>query len=168
MSKLYQCPSYAKPISGEAKSCPKCGKKLDDNWHQEAKKDSDKGIYAFVGIVGVFILLILIVTNIKKPKTIRVSSKSENITAAEYGSQWPYASYTYGIISCSIRAFGGASRPVVTIKLGGTLYGLNGAAQGVGGYPDDRDLMKRDITTGLYELGASDKILKRALALCQQ
>lgn len=166
MSKLYQCPSCAKPISGEAKECPKCGKPLEDSWQQNAKVDSDRGVYGCAGVVGAFVLVILIGTNINKFKTNQASVKSETITVSEYGNQWPYTSYTSGVISCSNKTFGGTSRPIAIIKLGTTSYGLNGAAKGVGGFPDDRDLMKRDAATGLYELGASDKILRRALSLC--
>jgi len=70
------------------------------------------------------------------------------------------------MLDCKVKSFGGTRRPLVIIKLGGTWYGLNGAAMGVGGYPDSRSQMARHPEWGTYELGASGEFVKKGLEIC--
>lgn len=83
-----------------------------------------------------------------------------------YGRQWPYPKYSSALLDCKVKSFGGTRRPLVIIKLGATWYGLNGAAMGVGGFPDSRSQMARHPEWGTYELGASDEFVEKGLEIC--
>ena len=89
-------------------------------------------------IVGLSILIILGISLLLTP------DDEKSVTASQYGSEWPFEIYTEGTIKCRIGDFGGIKRPLVTIELGQSEYGLNGAAIGVGKFPDSRPLLRRD------------------------
>ena len=84
------------------------------------------------------------------------------VTAVEFGGEWPYPEYQQGRISCKWEK----KRPMVLIELGGKVYGMNGAANGMGGYSDSRLLMARD-QWGAYDLGAFPKFIQTGLDLCE-
>ncbi|NNC38727.1 MAG: hypothetical protein HKO02_14810 [Hyphomonadaceae bacterium] len=90
---------------------------------------------------------------------------SETISKEEYGADWPFPKFDSGILSCMNKKYSGVKRPLVTIRLDGIYYGLNGAAHGVGGYPDARDQMGKS-EWGTYELGATSKIIERGMSQC--
>jgi hypothetical protein len=91
---------------------------------------------------------------------------SIEVRSEEYGKEWPYPDFDKGEIRCVERSFGAVVRPLVVISLDGRDYGLNGAAFGVGGYPDARTLLKRHPEWGTYELGATHEFIQRGLDLC--
>lgn len=95
-----------------------------------------------------------------------MSAPVAEVTRAQYGDRWPFPGAERATIRCERRTFGGVSRPLVTVVLGGRAYGLNGAAMGVGGYPDARTRMKRHPQWGTYELGATDEFIRMGLKLC--
>ena len=94
------------------------------------------------------------------------------VQSRDYGDDWPFTAFTSGVVTCKVEEVGSyngqqATRAVVTIKLGDTVYGLNGAAMGAGGYPDPKPWRKRN-EWGYFEVGVSeiDSWIKRALANC--
>lgn len=94
------------------------------------------------------------------------------VVARDYGDDWPFESYSSGIVTCRMQQFGSddgyhLDRPVVTIRLGQATYGLNGAAIGVGGYPDHKPLRKLD-EWGNRSVGvnATSDWITKALANC--
>lgn len=89
------------------------------------------------------------------------------VTKAQYGDEWPFPGFDKAIIRCERRAFGSVQRPLVTVDLGGRTYGLNGAAHGVGGYPDARTKMARHPELGHYQLGAASEFIRMGLELCK-
>ncbi len=57
---------------------------------------------------------------------------------------------------------------MVTVTLGATEYGLNGAALGAGGYPDPRSFVPRD-QFGVFQnkaLGTVDRMMREGLNAC--
>lgn len=90
------------------------------------------------------------------------------MTASQYGTDWPYEAYTEGWISCHLKTFGNTKRPLVTIKLAGREYGLNGAAFGVGGYPNARQHLNRHPEFDHYLLGATTEFIQIGLKLCDR
>lgn len=102
------------------------------------------------------------------------SSKVRSVTAYErplhavdYGAGWPFPGYGQGTLRCERRTVSGVTRSLVTVELGGKVYGLNGAAIGWGGYDDSRRLMAKHPEWGTYEVGASDTMIADALAGCR-
>ena len=85
-----------------------------------------------------------------------------------YGEDWPFPGHSDARLSCKKVSYSGITRPLVIINLGGSWYGLNGAAMGVGGYPDARELMARHSEFGTYELGATNELIEKALELCER
>ena len=85
------------------------------------------------------------------------------VTSAQYGGEWPFGEYRVGTVRCETRSFGGVNRPVVTVELGGRTYGLNGAATGVGGYPDALDVVAGDRIAGASVLA---DMIERGLEAC--
>lgn len=61
-----------------------------------------------------------------------------DISESQYENAWPFPEYSTAKLSCQVETFGGVDRPLVLVQLGSTTYGLNGAAMGVGNYPDAR------------------------------
>jgi len=99
-------------------------------------------------------------------------SKKEEPTSivihkSEYGTEWPYKDNDIAVLDCDNRKFGGVKRPVVTIFIGDKRYGLNGAAIGVGGYPDAKTLLSTHPEWGSLVIGASHKFLELGLTLCK-
>lgn len=88
------------------------------------------------------------------------------VLAADYPDAWPWPDFASGRLSCRNGSFGGVRRPLVLIELGNTKYGLNGAAIGVGEYPDARTLMGRD-EFGAYA-GDSGVFIDMGLELCKR
>ena len=103
------------------------------------------------------------------------SPASETVRAADYQASWPFGTHGTATILCRIHDFGRNAgqyryRPIVTIRLGNREYGLNGAAMGVGGYPDSRQFMPRDSITGTYQMdqfSVHGDFLDIGLALCR-
>ena len=91
---------------------------------------------------------------------------AEEVESSEYGADWPFPAFPEAQLRCETKSFGGVERPLVTIQLGEKIYGLNGAAMGVGGFPDSRTRMARHPEWGSYELGATSDLIKRGLELC--
>ena len=96
-----------------------------------------------------------------------ITAFAENLSAAhvsksQYGSNWPYPTASSGEVACTTISPG---RYAVTIKLGKTVFGLNGTAREQG-YPDSRSQMLRDRESGVYRLGATDRLIKLGLQLC--
>lgn len=96
----------------------------------------------------------------------RKESISIEIIKSDYGSSWPFTSHATAILSCEIRGFDGVDRPLITVRLGQVTYGLNGAAMGVGGYPDARTQMAKHPEYGTYELGATQDLINLAQKSC--
>lgn len=92
---------------------------------------------------------------------------SFTVSAEQYGGEWPFERFTTAMVACRMERVGGEDRPLVTVSLGNTTYGLNGAAMGAGGYPDPRDLRKRD-EWGYLSIGAgvTSNWIDRALSDC--
>ena len=88
----------------------------------------------------------------------------DRLHSSDYGSRWPFPEFDTAKIDCKIRRAG--NRPLVIIQLGSTWYGLNGAAMGVGGYPDARKKMVRHPEFGGYQLGATSDLIGMGLAIC--
>jgi len=94
------------------------------------------------------------------------STKSPvELRAADYGDQWPYPGFENARLDCKVLP-GKIRRPLVIIELAGTWFGLNGAAMGVGGYPDSRQHITRDAEFGGYQLGATSDLIDMGLAIC--
>lgn len=104
------------------------------------------------------------------------SLPSQTVRATDYGATWPFGTHSAATIRCRIGDFGRSAgqhryRPIVTVKLGTREYGLNGAAMGVGGYPDSRQFMPRDSISGTYDMdqyGVHSDFLDMGLTLCKQ
>jgi hypothetical protein len=90
------------------------------------------------------------------------------VTEAEYGRRWPYYASSTATLRCTRGVEPGTGgRPIATIEVSGGVFGLNGAAMGVGGFPSDGGIRRRN------EWGAPvagplgrDGFLDRALTLC--
>ena len=107
-------------------------------------------------------LAALLVGCLERPE---VAGQSLVVTEVEYAERWPFSDYDEGVIRCRNQDFRLTTRPLVTIELGGTNYGLNGAAFGIGGYLDARQLLNRDPETGAYQPPLPD-FIDRGLDLC--
>lgn len=102
-----------------------------------------------------------------------VETNGVEFLASAYGDDWPYPPYDRAIVRCDMRltkAVLGRDtiRPIATIILGGTEYGLNGAAM-TNGYPDPSFMRPRDPYTGAYTSGSvpvASSFLDTALKLC--
>lgn len=87
------------------------------------------------------------------------------VSRAEYGDRWPYYRFDAATIRCQSDKLTG--RPFVTIQYDGAsvVYGLNGAAMGVGGFPDPRPFLMRNGDGSLKGSIPADWI-KRGVKLC--
>ncbi len=127
-----------------------------------------------LGIISVPLFLVLLLSPLwKSPDDNGSSSKVYSVTAYErpisagdYGAEWPFPNYSGGTLRCERKTVSGVTRSLITIELGGRVYGLNGAATGWGGYDDSRRLMAKHPEWGTYELGASDTMITDALSRC--
>lgn len=88
------------------------------------------------------------------------------VNKTDYGKKWPYPNHEQAVVQCENRTFGGIQRPVVTIYLGKTLYGMNGTAIGVAGFPDAKTQLGKHPEWGSLEMGASHEILELGLTIC--
>lgn len=100
--------------------------------------------------------------------------KGVEVSASSYGSDWPFPPFDKAILSCKNTLVGSGSvsisRPFAMIELGGKVYGLNGAALGVGGYPDPKEFTPRDPYTTAYAgktAAVTAELLDMALNLCK-
>ncbi|RXF67205.1 SHOCT domain-containing protein [Hansschlegelia zhihuaiae] len=120
-----------------------------------ASKKSGKGRRALLGIGTVLLVLILL-----------GSGGGQTVYKRDdYGSAWPYPSYDKATVRCEVKKFGSTDRPVATVELGGITYGLNGAARGIGAYPDPTPLEAFDQAA---IAGTRQKMIDDALAkLCR-
>lgn len=89
-----------------------------------------------------------------------------DISESQYENAWPFPEYSTAKLSCQVETFGGVDRPLVLVQLGSTTYGLNGAAMGVGNYPDARTQMAKHPEYGTYELGATSTLIEQAQNNC--
>jgi hypothetical protein len=127
-----------------------------------------------LGILSVPLFLVLLLSPLwKSPDDHGSSSKVRSVTvyerplrAADYEADWPFPGYSQGMLRCERKTVSGVTRSLVTVELGGKVYGLNGAATGWGGYDDSRYLMAKHPEWGTYELGASDTMIADALVKC--
>ena len=87
-----------------------------------------------------------------------VSDTGFLVTKVVYGAEWPYAQSEQGVIRCE------PGTRQVTIELNGIKYGLNGKAQGQGGFTPSQSVSVAD-EFGLVKL-APDGWIERGLALC--
>lgn len=114
-------------------------------------------IIAVISLCAPFAFMLLIT----RPLSLANQGQDQSgftVTAEEFGSDWPFKVYKSAVVSCRTESLGSVDgfhvdRPFVTVQLGTTAYGLNGAAMGVGGYPDHRDLRNRD-KWGYTSIGA--------------
>ena len=158
---LEPCPNCRSAISPAATTCPKCGQPLSaELWSisretraKEAKTTRTGCMTIIFGLAAAVALLLVF-----------ASSKEVTFRASEYGAAWPYPGFTEATIDCHSRHFGGVVRPVVTVDLGGITYGLNGAALGVGGYPDPRPLEGPDRAESL---GVIHEMIQSGLTICR-
>lgn len=102
------------------------------------------------------------------------SDKGVEVLASSYGADWPFPPFDKATLSCKNTLVGSGSvsvsRPLATIELGGKIYGLNGAALGVGGYPDPKEFTPRDPYTTAYAgktAAVTAELLSMALNLCK-
>ena len=92
----------------------------------------------------------------------RITPSSEvKVLSGEYGDRWPWPAYSHAYLNCR----NVLNDEVVTIKLGGITYGLNGPGQER--YPDAREKMKRN-SFGSPELGATFSIISRGGKICDE
>jgi hypothetical protein len=158
---LETCPTCRKMISTEAQSCPKCGQPLKEGWIQKVRSRRQRMIAISMAIclatVGSCVALTFISGS---------GSASQPISLAQYGTDWPFTRSS-GTLSCIDAKPGGVPRPYVVVEFDGTKYGLNGAAQGVGGYRSADEIRKRD-ADGLFTVGKVHRLIEDGLALCRR
>ena len=65
--------------------------------------------------------------------------KTIRVTAAEYGTRWPYAGVKEGLLWCKLHK----GRPATFIRIGVNDFGTNGEAYDMAGVTSDRGLMRR-------------------------
>lgn len=94
---------------------------------------------------------------------------TERVSSSRFGSDWPF-SFSEGAVGCEEKAVGDTIRPMVTLANGEQVWGLNGAALGVGGYLDHRVFLSRDPVTGAYTKGNDTvgQLIQIGLELCQR
>lgn len=94
---------------------------------------------------------------------------TERVSSSRFGSDWPF-SFSEGAVGCEEKAAGDTMRPMVTLANGEQVWGLNGAALGVGGYLDHRVFLSRDPVTGAYTKGNDTvgQLIQIGLELCQR
>lgn len=161
MGKQLNCPSCKKLISVDAVICLKCGDPLKEGWVKEAEAKSRNGCFVILAIIAIPFLMFLLIPKKKNTEEVYVD---RNITVySKDFANWPYPNYTGGILYCQPY---GANRQIITITLGGKVYGLNGTAMSKGGYPKSQQVMKRDPEYGAYELGDADKLIAIGKSLC--
>lgn len=87
------------------------------------------------------------------------------VTRSEYGDRWPYIRFDAATIRCTPHETTG--RPLVTIQYDGAnvVYGLNGAALGVGGFPDPSHFIARG-SDGIPKAPLPQEWIDRGLQLC--
>ncbi|UTW54615.1 hypothetical protein [Kordiimonas sp. SCSIO 12610] len=158
MSELLPCPTCNRLISEQAEACPKCGEPLQEGWIEDYRKAKQKsrGRYFGAFIIAILLLPALARLGNKKPNYIAPSETvNEQVgkvfRASEYGEGWPFSNYRSVEGNCFYRKFGNTNRPLVIIRIGEENYGMNGAAMGVGGYPDARKFIPRDPEFGVYD-----------------
>lgn len=104
----------------------------------------------------------LLITTLLLAAALACSDGSISVTADEYGDAWPFA-VNSGRIRCTKYAPDtNTRRPYVLFVAGDVEYGINGAAKGVGGFPDGLTILKPGKT------GADlQPFIDRGLTLCQ-
>lgn len=86
------------------------------------------------------------------------TSDGIRVTQTEYGARWPFT-----VTDGTLRCYTDRTRQFVVFDTGnGIQYGLNGAARGVGGFPDSKAIMKPD-TFGVH----LQPLIDRGLTLCR-
>ncbi|ATN36019.1 hypothetical protein ACO34A_19645 [Rhizobium sp. ACO-34A] len=87
------------------------------------------------------------------------------VSRDEYGDRWPYFRFDAAIIRCHPHPQNG--RPLVTIQYdrANVVYGLNGAAMGVGGFPDPRPFQMRN-QDGSLRTPVPSEWISRGVKLC--
>ncbi|MDX0297991.1 hypothetical protein GOC49_04580 [Sinorhizobium meliloti] len=94
---------------------------------------------------------------------------THQVSSSQYGSDWPF-SFSEGALGCEEKTAGGTIRPMVTLTNGKQVWGLNGAAIGVGEYLDHRVFLPRDPVTGAYAKGSDTvaRLIQTGLELCRR
>lgn len=120
----------------------------------------------FLLLLALVVFIVFRFNGSDEPSYVQVTvPEAVTVTQQEYGDEWPFPAYTAGQIDCE-PAVGG--RYYVTIQLGSTTFGLNGAAQDPGGYRDARSQMDRHPEYDTYLLGGSREMIQRGLAVCER
>lgn len=99
-----------------------------------------------------------------RPAGTMTQKPSIHYRQADFPDAWPYPPYVDASVKCRLKD----GRQMVTVTLGATEYGLNGAALGAGGYPDPRPFVPRD-QFGVFEnkaLGTVDQMMREGLNAC--
>ncbi|WP_457578984.1 hypothetical protein [Ensifer adhaerens] len=94
---------------------------------------------------------------------------TQSVTSSQFGADWPFP-FAEAALTCENKSFGETDRPLVTLKNGDQVWGLNGAAIGVAGYLDHRVLLPRDPVSGAFLKGINtvQELLRIGLALCER
>lgn len=156
---------FALPVGSEVDFADDAFKQTDSYWRVKLPVSED------LGSDGVF-LIAKTDAQFSVTEPPKLERGQFRVAAHDYGDEWPFEGYSSGIVTCRTQQFGSddgyhQDRPVVTIRLGQTTYGLNGAAIGVGDYLDHKPLRKMD-QWGNHSVGA-DPIgdwIKKAQADC--
>jgi hypothetical protein len=101
-----------------------------------------------------------------KEQTDEIFGPSEFLERKSFGETWPYPDADAAWLRCIKVDFGTgtAPRPVVTVEVGLTVYGVNDIAKGLG-LPDEWQLLERgEFNEPLYK--ASSQFIERALKNC--
>jgi hypothetical protein len=143
--KLEPCPACGQMISNKAPVCIKCGHPFEGRSKtytadlpdppkavEPVKKKRSKGFVVVAICAG-------LVASIWS-----LSGGRQVYERKDYSADWPYPNHDKAIVRCVIRTFGSTDRPVVTVELSGREYGLNGAALGVGKFPDPKSEERPD------------------------
>jgi hypothetical protein len=138
----------------------------EGEWKKRDERTFDIRLRTMVVIAVVAILAVQIASRLWPATTVAALPPKGTISAKDYGAQWPFPAFSTAILRCTNFQKNGYTRPVITVELGGKVFGLNGAAQSFAGYPDAKTQMARDPRWGSYMLGATYEFLATGLEEC--
>lgn len=170
------CPRCAERVKRGAQVCKWCSYEFTeadeaDLKSQEAEEDANAKSCqnGCIGVFSVVVLAVLFLTmcgtassdDQRFTGTKADSSDDEQftVTKAETGDVWPYDSAETGVVRCE------PGTRQVTIELNGKKFGLNGKAQGQGGFEPSQSLSGVD-AYGIIKV-APGQWIERGLALCE-
>lgn len=165
------CPRCAERVKRDALICRHCSYEFTPADEENVKSDEamlgtklkadiaffKKGCIGTV-VVGLVILALLMFAAVQRGSG-GSADRQFTVTQAEAGDSWPYNLADVGIIRCE------PGTRQITIELNGKKYGLNGKAQGQGGFEPSQSQMRRD-ADGVIDKTGPDEWIERALALC--